>query len=291
MGYEATEEMDIITDSHEMRTTVNRLKGEGKSVGFVPTMGYFHQGHLALMRAAREENDVVVVSIFVNPLQFGPREDLAAYPRDFERDCRDAREAGVDYVFSPAVEDMYPRPFLTSVVVRGVTEGLCGASRPGHFEGVATVVAKLFHLVPAQRAYFGQKDAQQVRVIRKMVEDLDFGVEIRVCPTVREPDGLAMSSRNTYLEPDQRARAALLYQALKAGAATIEAGERSAAAVEGSMRGVLEKEPSIELEYVGVYDNITLEPLGRLAGEVLLALAARVGKARLIDNMLVILDD
>ncbi len=283
--------MDIITDPREMRSTVDRLKGEGRSVGFVPTMGYFHQGHLALMRAAREENDVVVVSIFVNPLQFGPREDLAAYPSDFERDCRDAREAGVDYVFHPAVEDMYPRPFLTSVAVRGVTEGLCGASRPGHFEGVATVVAKLFHLVPAQRAYFGQKDAQQVRVIRKMAEDLDFDVEIRVCPTVREPDGLAMSSRNTYLEPDQRARAALLYQALEAGAAAARAGERSATAVEGSMRGVLEKEPSIELEYVGVYDNITLEPVGRLEGEILLALAARVGKARLIDNMLVILDD
>jgi pantoate--beta-alanine ligase len=283
--------MQVITDPREMRATVNRLKGEGLSVGFVPTMGYFHRGHLALMRAARDENDAVVVSIFVNPLQFGPREDLAAYPRDFERDCRDAGEAGVDYVFHPSAEDMYPRPFLTSVAVKGVTEGLCGASRPGHFEGVATVVAKLFHLVPAQRAYFGQKDAQQVRVIRKMVEDLDFDVEIRVCPTVREPDGLAMSSRNAYLEPDERARAALLYRALRAGAEAVEAGERSAVVLEGVIRGVLAEEPSIVLEYAGVYDNITLEPVGRLAGEVLLALAARVGKARLIDNMLVISDD
>ena len=283
--------MDIVTDPREMRSIVSLLKEEGREVGFVPTMGCFHRGHLSLMRAAREENDAVVVSVFVNPLQFGPGEDLEAYPRDFERDAQDAREAGVDYFFHPSAEDMYPRPFLTGVAVRGVSEGLCGAFRPGHFEGVATVVAKLFHLVPAQRAYFGQKDAQQVRVIRKMVEDLDFDVEIRVCPTVREPDGLAMSSRNAYLDTDRRARAALLYRALRAGARAVEAGERSAAAVEGVMRGVLAEEPAIEVEYAGVYDKMTLEPVGRLEGEVLLALAARLGRARLIDNMPVMSDD
>jgi pantoate--beta-alanine ligase len=283
--------MEIITNPREMRDAVNRLKGEGRSVGFVPTMGFFHAGHLSLMRRAREENDVVVISIFVNPMQFGPGEDLAAYPRDLERDCRMAEEAGVGYVFHPAPEGIYPQPFLTTVSVRGITGGLCGAGRPGHFEGVATVVAKLFHLVPAGRAYFGQKDAQQVRVIRKMVEDLDFEVDIRVCPTVREPDGLAMSSRNTYLEPRERAGAALLYRALQAGRESIEAGERSAAAVEGSMREVLEGEPLLILEYAGVYDNITLEPLDGLRGEILLALAARVGRARLIDNMPVISED
>ncbi len=283
--------MIIITSPQEMRDTVNRLKREGRRVGFVPTMGFFHQGHLALMRTACGENDVVVVSIFVNPLQFGPREDLAAYPRDFERDCRQAEEVGVDYVFNPSAEDMYPQPFRTGVSVSGITEGLCGAGRPGHFEGVATVVAKLFNLVPAGRAYFGQKDAQQVRVVQQMAGDLDFEVEIRVCPTVREADGLAMSSRNTYLEPEERAVAPLIFQALQAGREAIEAGERGAAGVESRMREVLAGEPLITLEYVGVYDSISLKPINEVRGQALLALAARVGRARLIDNIPVILDD
>ena len=283
--------MEIITDPGQMRSTVKRHQREGSSVGFVPTMGYFHAGHLALMKTAREENDVVVVSIFVNPLQFGPREDLAAYPRDLERDCAQTAEAGVDYVFHPSAEDMYPEPFLTSVVVRGITGGLCGAARPGHFEGVATVVAKLFNLVPADRAYFGQKDAQQVRVIQQMASDLDFEVEIRVCPTVREADGLAMSSRNTYLEPEERAAAPALYRALLAGKEAIEAGERDPAMVEGRMRDELAAEPLLIIEYMGIYDNICMEPSREVRGQVLLALAARVGRARLIDNMLVILED
>ncbi len=283
--------MIIITGPQEMRDTVNGLKREGRRVGFVPTMGFFHEGHLALMRSACAENDVVVVSIFVNPLQFGPREDLAAYPRDFERDCRQAEEVGVDYIFHPSAEDMYPQPFRTGVSVSGVTGGLCGAGRPGHFEGVATVVAKLFNLVPAGRAYFGQKDAQQVRVVQQMAGDLDFEVEIRVCPTVREADGLAMSSRNTYLEPRERAVAPLIFQALQAGREAIEAGERGAAGVESRMREILEAEPLITLEYMGIYDNISLEPINEVRGQVLLALAARVGRARLIDNIPVILDD
>lgn len=283
--------MIIITSPREMRDTVNNLKRQGRRVGFVPTMGFFHEGHLALVRSACEENDVVVVSIFVNPLQFGPREDLAAYPRDFERDCRQAEEVGVGYIFHPAVEDMYPQPFHTGIIVSGITGDLCGAGRPGHFEGVATVVAKLFHLVPAGRAYFGQKDAQQVRVIQQMVKDLDFEVEIRVCPTVREADGLAMSSRNAYLEPEERAVAPLLFQALQAGRKAIAAGERNAAVVERRMREGLEDEPLITLEYAGIYDNISLEPINEVNGQVLLALAARVGRARLIDNIPVILDD
>lgn len=283
--------MIIITSPQEMRDIVNRLKREGRRVGFVPTMGFFHEGHLALMRSACAENDVVVVSIFVNPLQFGPREDLAAYPRDFERDCRQAEEVGVDYIFHPSAEDMYPQPFRTGVSVSGVTGGLCGKGRPGHFEGVATVVAKLFNLVPAGRAYFGQKDAQQVRVVQQMAGDLDFEVEIRVCPTVREADGLAMSSRNTYLEPEERAVAPLIFQALQAGREAIEAGERGAAGVESRMREILEAEPLITLEYMGIYDNISLEPINEVRGQVLLALAARVGRARLIDNIPVILDD
>jgi pantoate--beta-alanine ligase len=283
--------MLIITGPQEMRDIVNRLKREGRQVGFVPTMGFFHEGHLALMRSACAENDVVVVSIFVNPLQFGPREDLAAYPHDFERDCRLAEEVGVDYIFHPSAEDMYPQPFRTGVSVSGVTDGLCGAGRPGHFEGVATVVAKLFHLVPAGRAYFGQKDAQQVRVVQQMVKDLDFEVEIRVCPTLREADGLAMSSRNAYLEPEERAVAPLIFQALQAGREAIEKGERNASGVEGRMREILEGEPLITLEYAGIYDNISLESINEVRGQVLLALAARLGRARLIDNIPVILDD
>jgi pantoate--beta-alanine ligase len=283
--------LQLVTDKGEMRRIVLENRRGGRTVGFVPTMGYFHPGHLSLMRRAREENDLVVVSIFVNPLQFGPSEDLASYPRDLERDCRQAEEEGVDYVFCPTPESMYPQPFLTRVKVEGITEGLCGAFRPGHFDGVATVVAKLFHIVPAQRAYFGQKDAQQARVIRKMAEDLDFEVEVRVCPTVREEDGLAMSSRNVYLEAGERQKACLLYKALTAGRRLAEKGERDAAAVVAEMSSVLEKEPAITVEYLGAYDGLTLDPLQELRGEVLLAVAARVGKARLIDNITVVLDD
>lgn len=283
--------MELIREKQTMRKKVMEHRLLGRTVGLVPTMGYLHEGHLSLIRAARRENDVVVMSIFVNPLQFGTREDLADYPRDLERDCRLAEAEGVDLLFHPEEEEMYPRPFLTRVRVEEITEGLCGAFRPGHFEGVTTVVAKLFHVIPAQRAYFGQKDAQQARVISKMVEDLDFEMEIRVCPTVREPDGLAMSSRNIYLSTAQRKKACLLYQALEEGRRLVEEGERDAAVVEEAMRRVFQDEREIEVEYLGVYDGPSLRPLKKLQGEVLLAVAARVGRARLIDNIPLLVED
>ena len=255
-------------------------------MGLVPTMGFFHAGHISLMRAAREENDCVVVSLFVNPTQFGPGEDLRDYPRDFAHDVEMAEEAGVDYIFHPGVEDMYPHPYLSYVEVEGITEGLCGAARPGHFRGVATVVAKLFHIIPAHRAYFGLKDAQQVRVIQKMVEDLNFDIEIVVCPIVREADGLAMSSRNIYLEEEERKAATALYRSLQRAEELVRGGERKAGAVTAAIWELLGKEPLVKPEYVEVVDWRDLRPVEDLGGRVLIALAARVGKARLIDNLL-----
>lgn len=265
---------------------VKEMRSRGESVGLVPTMGFFHAGHVSLMRAAARENDRVVVSLFVNPTQFGPSEDLESYPRDLERDVRMAAEAGVDYIFSPRAEDMYPEPYLTYVEVEGITEVLCGASRPGHFRGVATVVAKLFHIVPADRAYFGMKDAQQLLVIRRMVEDLNFDIRIVACPTVREEDGLAMSSRNVYLRPEERRAAAVLYRSLKLAAEMVEKGERDAAKVIAAMGELIAGEPLVKTEYIEAVDWLRLRPLRELRGEVLIALAARVGKARLIDNVL-----
>ncbi len=278
--------MRVVTSPQEMRSLVGEHRARGEAVGLVPTMGFFHAGHISLMRAAREENDCVVVSLFVNPAQFGPGEDLRDYPRDLARDVKMAGGVGVDYIFHPGVEDMYPRPYLSYVEVEGITEGLCGAARPGHFRGVATVVAKLFHIIPAHRAYFGLKDAQQVRVIQKMVEDLNFDVEIVVCPTVREEDGLAMSSRNIYLGEEERKAATSLYRSLQLAEQLVRGGERSAGAVTAAMRGLLEGEPLVRPEYVEVVDWQELRPVERLEGRILVALAARVGRARLIDNIL-----
>ncbi|MDI6873105.1 pantoate--beta-alanine ligase [Candidatus Solincola sp.] len=278
--------MHIVTAPREMTRLVMERREAGQSVGLVPTMGFFHPGHVSLMRAAREENDFVVVSLFVNPTQFGPHEDFKDYPRDLERDVEIARQAGVDCIFHPRVEDMYPQPYLTFVEVEGITEGLCGASRPGHFRGVATVVTKLFHIIPAHRAYFGLKDAQQVRVIQKMVEDLNFDIQIVVCPTVREDDGLAMSSRNVYLRPEERRAATALYRSLRRAEDMVREGEREARKVLSAVREILESEPLVEPEYVEAVDWEGLRPVERLQGKVLIALAARVGKARLIDNVL-----
>lgn len=283
--------MRIVTSPREMTRLVKERRSRGEMVGLVPTMGFFHPGHVSLMRAAREENDFVVVSLFVNPTQFGPREDFHDYPRDLPRDVEIATQAGVDCIFHPRVEDMYPQPYLTYVEVEEITSGLCGAARPGHFRGVATVVTKLFHIIPAHRAYFGLKDAQQVRVIQKMVEDLNFDIEIVVCPTVREEDGLAMSSRNIYLQPEERKAATVLYRSLRLAEEMVRGGEREARAVISAVRELLDAEPLVEPEYVEVVNWHLLQPVERLQGEVLVALAARVGRARLIDNVLLKIKD
>lgn len=277
--------MEVVKEIDSVREIVGRARAAGRLVGLVPTMGFFHDGHLELMRRARAECDVVVVTLFVNPTQFGPAEDYDAYPRDFERDSALAEAVGVDYLFSPGVEQMYPEWFQTSVSVAEVSKVMCGAGRPGHFDGVATVVAKLFNIIPAHKAYFGQKDAQQLLIIKRMAKDLDFPIEIVTVPTVREEDGLAMSSRNCYLSPKERIAATALYRSLEAAASLIEAGEKSAGVVREEMEKVIFTEPIVNLEYIAICDNIHFKPLSELSGEVLVALAARVGKARLIDNM------
>jgi pantoate--beta-alanine ligase len=257
-------------------------------LGLVPTMGYLHDGHLDLVRQARADCGAVAVSIFVNPTQFSPREDLSRYPRDLERDLRLLEQEYVDLVFAPSVAEMYPPRFATVVNVQQVTETLEGAARPGHFQGVATVVCKLFNIVQPSRAYFGQKDAQQIVVVRQMVRDLDMPVEIVVVPTKREPDGLAMSSRNVYLSPQERQAAPALYRALTAARERYLAGERSAEALRQAIRQVLDAEPLVHAEYVSVADRDTLRELDDLdAHGALLSMAVRIGATRLIDNLIV----
>jgi len=277
--------MKTIATIAELRDVLDAERASGRSVGFVPTMGYLHDGHASLMRAARAETDVVVVSIFVNPLQFGPTEDLAAYPRDLERDLALAAEAGVDLVFTPSGDEMYPRPVLTSVSVAEVSAPLEGAARPTHFAGVATVVAKLFAIVGPCRAYFGAKDFQQVAVVRRMASDLSLPVEVVACPTRRELDGLAMSSRNVYLTPDERAAAPVVYTALRAGVAAITAGERDPAAVRDLMARIISAEPLAQLDYAEVVDADSFTVPDPLGGNLRLLAAVRFGRARLIDNV------
>jgi pantoate--beta-alanine ligase len=269
----------------ELRAILDGERAAGRSVGFVPTMGYLHDGHASLMRAARADTDVVVASIFVNPLQFGAGEDLDAYPRDLDRDTELTAASGVDLLFTPAVEEMYPRPVLTTVTVAQVSEGLEGASRPTHFSGVATVVAKLFSIVGPCRAYFGAKDFQQVAVVRRMTEDLSLPVEVVACPTRREPDGLAMSSRNVYLTPEERAAAPVVYTALRSGAAAIAAGERDPATARALMAQIIEAEPLAQLDYAEVIDADSFTVPEPLAGNLRLLAAVRFGRARLIDNV------
>jgi pantoate--beta-alanine ligase len=267
-----------------MRAALAETRAAGQSIGLVPTMGAFHEGHLSLMRRAREECDVVVVSLFVNPAQFGAGEDLDAYPRDEARDGALAAEQGADLLFAPSAPEVYPEGFRTTVTVAGITERLCGANRgAGHFAGVATVVCKLFNMVGPDVAFFGQKDAQQVLVIKRLVRDLDIPVRIEVCPTVREPDGLAMSSRNAYLGPEDRRRAGAINRALEASKALVQHGERNAQSVIAAAKATLAEE-GIEPEYLELVSTTTLEPLAAIEGEALLAIAARVGSARLIDN-------
>lgn len=277
--------MDVVSTIAEVRASTDAARASGRRVGIVLTMGYLHEGHLSLVEAARAENDVVVMSIFVNPLQFGPSEDLAAYPRDLPRDLALAEAGGVDLVFTPTVEEMYPRPVLTTVSVAEVSARFEGASRPTHFAGVATVVAKLLSIIGPGRTYFGEKDWQQVCVVRRMASDLSLPVDVVACPTQREPDGLARSSRNVYLSDEHRAAAPVLHRALQHGASVIADGERDPALVEAAMAEVVAGEPLVELDYAAAVEAHTLATPDVLAGEVRLLIAARVGAPRLLDNL------
>jgi pantoate--beta-alanine ligase len=269
----------------ELRELLDAERAGGRRVGFVPTMGYLHDGHASLVRAARRATDVVVVSLFVNPLQFGPGEDLDAYPRDLARDTALAEAAGADLLFTPSVDEMYPRPVLTTVSVAEVSEPLEGAARPGHFAGVATVVAKLLAIVGPCAVYFGEKDFQQVAVVGRMVSDLSLPVDVVAGPTRREPDGLAMSSRNAYLTPDERAAAPVVHRALAAGSALVLAGERDPATVRALMAQIIEAEPLARLDYAEVVDADSFTVPDPLAGNLRLLAAVRFGRARLIDNV------
>jgi len=276
--------MNTVTTLPELNTARAMLP---EPVGFVPTMGYLHAGHLSLARRAKEECASVVASIFVNPTQFGPGEDLSKYPRDLARDLRLLESVGVDLVWTPTLEVMYPSGFQTWVTVDGLTKGLEGAMRPGHFRGVTTVVAKLFNAVQPHKAYFGQKDAQQAAVIRQMTKDLDFPIEIVVCPTVREADGLAMSSRNAYLNPEERKAATVLFRALGAAKAAYENGERRAETLRRIMTETINVEPLATLQYISCAEYDTLQELETVAGKALLSMAVFVGKTRLIDNFVI----
>jgi pantoate--beta-alanine ligase len=280
--------MQIITAIMGMRPLADTLRREGKRIGFVPTMGFLHEGHLALMRRARQENDIVVASIFVNPVQFGPNEDLDRYPRDAEGDRAKCVTAGVDILFMPTASEMYPEKPSVFVTVEGISDVLEGAIRPGHFRGVATVVAKLFNIVKPHKAYFGQKDFQQCTVIKRMVIGLDLDVEVIVLPTVRETDGLAMSSRNSYLDPGQRQKATCLFRALRLGEELVKNGVREPETIKQKMRAILVQEKGVEIDYVEVADPDRLAPLERLEGRTVLLLAVRLGGIRLIDNLLLL---
>lgn len=269
-----------------MRAACREARRAGRRLGLVPTMGALHAGHLSLVRAARAQCNVVAVSIFVNPLQFGPKEDFSRYPRDLERDRDLLNQERVDLVFAPNAEEMYGRQNSTYVTVEGLSERLCGRSRPGHFRGVTTVVAKLFHIVEPDVAFFGQKDAAQAAIIRKMARDLNFDIQIVVAPTVREPDGLAMSSRNAYLTPEQRKQAIVLHRALMRVQTLADRGERSAAELIRAGEEVIREEPGVKLEYLEVVDPDTLEPVADVSRGALVAVAALAGTTRLIDNIL-----
>ncbi|PLS31320.1 pantothenate synthetase [Bifidobacterium margollesii] len=279
-----TNEFKIVHTIAEVREAVKAWKAQGLSVGLVPTMGFLHEGHRSLIDHAVADNDRVVVSDFVNPVQFGPNEDLEAYPRDLDRDAKLVSGAGANLLFNPSPEEMYYPNRTTAITMATITEELCGKSRPVHFGGVCTVVAKLFNIVTPNRAYFGQKDAQQLLVIKRMVRDLNFDIEIIGCPIIREADGLAKSSRNTYLNPEERAAAPILHKALEAGRALAEAGEKNAETIKAKVREVLATEPLADPEYVEVVDLENVHPVATLDQPVLVAIAVRIGKTRLIDN-------
>jgi pantoate--beta-alanine ligase len=278
--------MKIITTIAEMQEQMSDLKAKGQTIGYVPTMGYLHEGHRSLMKTARPHNDIVVLSIFVNPLQFGPTEDLDAYPRDFDRDHKIAEAEGVDFVFYPSVEEMYPKAASVKVTVEQRTNVLCGKSRPGHFDGVATVLIKLFNIVQPDRAYFGLKDAQQVAVVDGLINDFNFPIELIPVSTIREEDGLARSSRNVYLSAEERAMAPQLYNSLQLTKDAIENGERNPKIVADLIRNHINEHCEAELDYIEVYSYPDLEELDILEGRIIIAIAVKFSKARLIDNII-----
>lgn len=278
----------VVRTVQEMKEISSKARREGKTIGLVPTMGYFHKGHLSLMRRAREECDFVVVSLFVNPIQFGPQEDYNRYPRDEERDANMAKKEGIDVLFIPSVSDMYPEGYATYVEVERLTEGLCGRFRPGHFRGVTTVVLKLFNIISPHKAYFGEKDYQQLKVVEKMTKDLNLDIEIVPCPTVREEDGLAMSSRNSYLSPEERKAATAIYRSLVRAKEMYHQGEVNAERIREEVLKILKREPLVKkIDYVELVHPETLEGLQTIGKDgAVLAVALYIGKARLIDNIL-----
>lgn len=279
--------MKIATTVAEVRKIVKEWRAAGETVGLVPTMGFLHAGHQSLIAASVKDNDHTVVSVFVNPTQFGPNEDLASYPRDLDHDAALCESTGADLIFHPEPEEMYPQGFVTYVDMNGLTNHLCGLSRPVHFRGVCTVVSKLFNIVQPDRAYFGQKDAQQLAVVKRFVKDLNMPLEIIGCPIVREPDGLAMSSRNTYMNADERKAALILSQAIRLGEQIVKDGERDASVVKAAMTALIETEPMAKIDYVEVVDGLTMESIDTIRGEILCAIAVKINnKVRLIDNFI-----
>lgn len=278
--------MEILSTVRETRELIRSWTAKGERVGLVPTMGFLHEGHCSLMRKAREENDRVVTSIFVNPMQFGPKEDLSSYPRDFEADTAACENESVDLIFAPTPEEMYPDGFCSFIDMGGLTAELCGKSRPGHFRGVCTVVGKLFNIVQPHKAYFGQKDAQQLAVITRMVRDLNMDIEVVGCPIIREADGLAKSSRNAYLSAEERRAALVVSKAVFEGERLTREGETDAARLVAAMRAIIEIEPMARIDYIEAVNGLTLEKTERLNGPILVALAVFFGKTRLIDNFM-----
>ncbi|MCX8729645.1 pantoate--beta-alanine ligase [Gilliamella sp. B2969] len=278
--------MKVITTIDEVRDQVKAWRNNGESIGLVPTMGYLHEGHQSLMASAKKDNQRVIVTIFVNPMQFGPKEDLASYPRDLERDKKACQQMGVDLIFCPSADEMYDANFNSYVNVNGLTDALCGKKRPGHFKGVCTVVTKLFNITQPDRAYFGQKDAQQLAVIQRMVQDLNIPIEIIGCPIVRESDGLAKSSRNSYLTDNERKAAVCLYQSIELANTMIAQGERSVATILSAMQLLIEQQSLAKIDYIEFVDLSSLKPVSQLTQDTLCALAVYIGKTRLIDNFI-----
>lgn len=278
--------MIIFNNIKELKAHLKKQKLEGKTIGLVPTMGFLHAGHLSLISKAKQENNIVVVSIFVNPTQFGPNEDYERYPRNLEKDFELSQGAGADIIFNPEVKEMYPENYYTYVEVTGITELLCGISRPGHFKGVTTVVSKLFNIISPDKAYFGQKDAQQCVVIKKMVKDLNLDIDIIVCPIIREKDGLALSSRNVYLNEKEKEQATVLYQSLEKAKEKIEKNERNSKIIKELIRKIINEKELAKTEYIEIVDLETLKEVKEIKGSILIALAVKFGRTRLIDNLM-----